>query len=81
MFSGVPRRGGRFTELVPERVGGIFGRFPLSFDAKRGVFAYRRAANRGFRIYEVGIDGTGLRQLAFDAPEEKALRAPSRNSP
>ncbi|MHC4754933.1 MAG: HzsA-related protein [Planctomycetota bacterium] len=62
---------GKVTELVPELEGGIFGRFDLSFDAKRVVFDYKAAPGRGYRIYEVGIDGKGLRQLTFDPPDEK----------
>lgn len=65
---------GRVTEIVPELAGGLFGRFDLSFDAKRVVFAYKRAEDQGYRIYEIGIDGSGLRQLTFDAAEEVGLR-------
>ena len=64
-------KSGRVTDLVPELDGGIFGRFDLSFDAKRIVFGYKSAIRRGFRIYEVGIDGGGLRQLTFDPRDEK----------
>ena len=64
---------GTVTEIAPELAGGLFGRFDLSFDAKKVVFAYKRAPNQGFRIYEINIDGTGLRQLTFDAPEETEL--------
>jgi len=63
---------GKVTDLVPELEGGIFGRFDLSFDAKRVVFDYKVAPGRGFRIYEVGVDGKGLRQVTFDPPDEEA---------
>jgi len=66
---------GRITEIAPQLAGGLFGRFDLSFDAKKVVFAYKRAKNQGYRIYEIGIDGTGLRQLTSDDPEEAGLRA------
>jgi len=66
---------GRVTEIVPQLAGGLFGRFDLSFDAKKVVFAYKKSKNQGYRIYEVHIDGTGLRQLTFDAPEEPQLMA------
>ncbi|MHC4638215.1 MAG: TolB family protein, partial [Planctomycetota bacterium] len=62
---------GKVTELVPQFEGGIFGRFDLSFDGKRVVFGYKAAIGKGYRIYEIGIDGTGLRQLTFDPPDEK----------
>jgi len=65
---------GRVRELVPQFAGGLFGRFDLSFDAKKVVFAYKKSEDRGYRIYEIGIDGTGLRQLTFDDPAESRLR-------
>ena len=39
------------------------------------VFAYKKSKNEGYRIYEMNLDGTGLRQLTFDAPEEAHLMA------
>jgi hypothetical protein len=74
---------GQVTELVPQLAGGLFGRFDLSYDAKKVVFAYKKAEDQGYRIYEINIDpstsfragGTGLRQLTFDAPEEPQLMA------
>jgi hypothetical protein len=53
---------GKVTEIAPALGGGIFGRFDLSFDAKRVVFSHK-TANQGYRLYEVGVDGRGLRQL------------------
>jgi hypothetical protein len=61
---------GDVTELCPELEGGIFDRFDLSFDGRRVVFGYRPAPGKAFRLYEVGTDGTGLRQLTFDPPGE-----------
>ena len=66
---------GQVTEIAPQLAGGLFGRFDLSFDAKKVVFAYKKSKNHGYRIYEIGIDGTGLRQLTFDATEEPQLMA------
>ena len=62
---------GQVTELVPELAGGIFDRCDLSFDAQRVVFAYKAAPGQGFRLWEVGVDGTGLRQLTFDPDDEQ----------
>jgi len=63
---------GKVTTLAGELDAGVFSRFDLSFDAKKVVFGYR-AKDKGFRIYEVGIDGQGLRQLSFiDDAEAKA---------
>ncbi|NQT18006.1 MAG: hypothetical protein HQ582_34965, partial [Planctomycetes bacterium] len=58
------------TELVPELEGGVFGRYDLSFDGRRIVFDYKPRQEAGFRIWEVGIDGRGLRQITFDPPDE-----------
>lgn len=66
-------RDGKVRDLVPELEGGIFGRFDIAFDASKVVFDYKKAPDKGFRIYEVGIDGKGLRQLTFDDPEEADL--------
>ncbi|NLX98993.1 MAG: discoidin domain-containing protein [Rhodopirellula sp.] len=63
---------GEVTELVPSLSGGIFDRCDLSFEGRRVVFGYKAAAGRGFRLFEVGIDGEGLRQLTFDPPDEEA---------
>ena len=50
---------------------GVIGKYSLSFDAKRVVFDYRRDVSSAFRIWEVNVDGTGLRQLTF-APKDEA---------
>ena len=55
---------GKVTEIVPQMTGGVFSRFDLSFDGKKVVFGYR-SKEKSFRIYEVGIDGKGLRQLTY----------------
>ncbi len=66
---------GRVTDLAPELAHGIFGRCDLSFDGQRVVFGWKAELGSGFRIWEVGIDGSGLRQLTFppeDEPERMA---------
>ncbi|MGD0092610.1 MAG: discoidin domain-containing protein [Planctomycetota bacterium] len=60
---------GKVTELVPELNGGIFGRCDLSCDAQKVVFSYKKRGS-GYRIYEVAMDGTGLRQLTQDGADE-----------
>jgi len=64
---------GEVRELVPSLAGGVFERFDLSFDARRVVFAWKKAWQEGYRIYEVGIDGAGLRQITFPQKNEKWL--------
>jgi len=69
----------KVAELVPELKGGVFERFDLDFDAKHLVFAWKRSAGEGYRLYEIGIDPkTGarkgeLRQLTFPPDDEAAL--------
>ena len=75
---------GAVTELCPQLAGGIFDRFDLSFDGRHVVFGYRPAPDKAFRLYEVQVDGSGLRQLTFDPPGEAARLAsygldPTRN--
>ncbi len=57
-------------ELVPSLSGGIFGRFDLSCDGQAIVFGYKEKIGKGFRIYEVGVDGKNLKQLTFEPPDE-----------
>lgn len=64
---------GVVTEIAPPLNGGIFGRFDLSFDGKRLVFSYK-CPDKGYRLDEVGVDGGGLRQLTWDAPDEAAMQ-------
>jgi len=63
--------GGKVTEIVPQLGGGLFGRFDLSFDAKKVVFSYK-GKDKPLRIYEIGLDPVAgkmapgsLRQLTF----------------
>ena len=65
-------KSGKVTDLLGEMSRGTFGRFDLSFDATKVVFDWKGGPDKGFRIYEVSIDGTGLRQLTFDPKDEKA---------
>jgi hypothetical protein len=53
---------------------GFIGKFSLSFDAKKAVFDFRQDPGSGFRIWEVNLDGTGLRQISFP-PKDEAEKA------
>jgi len=66
---------GKVTELVPELRGGIIGNCDLSYDARRIVFSYKPSVGKGYRIFEVGVDGRGLRQLTRDEPDEGRMHA------
>ncbi len=62
---------GSVRELVPELEGGVVDRYDLSFDAQRIAFGYRRPRPEGYRIWEVGIDGSGLRQVTHPPDDEE----------
>ncbi len=64
---------GKVTELVPELAEGIFDRMDLSFDGKRILFGHKTSHETGFRIWEVGVDGKGLRQVTVE-PDDEAQR-------
>jgi len=64
---------GKVTELIDELKGGVFGRFDLSYDARRVIFAWKKAWQEGYRIYEANIDGSGLRQITFPQKNEAEL--------
>ncbi len=64
---------GEVREIVKELKGGVFGRYDLSFDAKRVVFCWKPAWQEGYRIYECGVDGSGLRQLTFPEKNEAEI--------
>jgi len=68
---------GKVTKLVPELEGGLFDRFDLSFDARKMIFAYRKAPDDAFRLYEIRIDPAAgkmvpgsLKQLTFATAAE-----------
>jgi len=50
---------------------GFIGKIGLSFDARRVLFDFRQDGRSGFRIWEVNVDGTGLRQV-LQPPEDEA---------
>ena len=65
---------GKVREIIPELTkSGVVNWFDLSFDARKIVFDFKKDADEGYRIYEVNVDGTGLRQLTFPEPNEAEL--------
>ena len=66
-------KSGKVRNLLPQLTNGVFERFDVSFDAKKIVFAWKRAAQEGYRLFEVGVDGKHLRQLTFPPPNEADL--------
>jgi len=56
--------GAHVTKLMPqEPLHGTFWRPDLSFDAKRVLFSFHPANEKEFHLYEINVDGTGLRQI------------------
>jgi len=67
---------GKVRDIVPELTqDGVVSWLDLSFDAKTIVFDFKSGPNDGYRIYEVNIDGTNLRQLTFPEENEAELVA------
>jgi hypothetical protein len=65
---------GKVRDIVPELTqSGVVGWFDLSFDAKKIVFDFKQGHDEGYRIYEVNVDGTNLRQLTFPEDNEAEL--------
>lgn len=55
--------GGRIRKLAPQRPGS-FWREDLSFDGKRVLFCYKAHDEKSFHLYEIQLDGSGLRRLS-----------------
>ena len=49
---------------------GFIGKMTLSFDARKVLFDFRETPRSGFRIWEVNIDGKGLRQVSLPPKDE-----------
>ncbi len=61
------RPGGSVRQLAPAKPGS-FWKPDLSFDGKRVLFCYKPHDEKSFHLYEMNLNGTGLRQLT-DSPE------------
>jgi len=51
---------------------GFIGKISLSFDARKVIFDFRENPSSGFRIWEVNVDGGGLRQVSLPPADEAA---------
>ena len=59
-------RTGQITHLVDDPLGGV--RDPVvHYDAEKILFSYRPGGTEHYHLYEIGMDGSGLRQLT-DGP-------------
>jgi len=58
------RPDGEVRQLMPQApLHGSFWRPDLSFDGKRVLFCFKPHNEKSFHLYEIGVDGSGLRQL------------------
>ena len=64
---------GKAQDLLPELSVGVVNRFDLSYDGSKIVFDYKKGPLEGYRIYEVNVDGSGLRQLTFPPADEQEM--------
>ena len=56
---------GKVTTLIDEPKGGV--RDPqMHYDGKKMIFSYRKGGQPFYHLYEINVDGTGLRQLTRD---------------
>ena len=63
------RRTGRLQTLLEDPRGGI--RDPqVHYDGKRILFSYRPGGTEQYHLYEIGLDGSGLRQLTRGAYDD-----------
>jgi hypothetical protein len=51
---------------------GFIGKTSLSFDARKVIFDFRQDPGSGFRIWQVNVDGTSLRQVLLPPKDEAA---------
>ncbi len=54
---------------------GFIGKISLSFDARKVLFDFRQDPASGFRVWEVGLDGSCLRQVSVPPPDEAGKAA------
>ncbi|MDR0536116.1 MAG: hypothetical protein LBG65_07240, partial [Puniceicoccales bacterium] len=55
---------GILTQLAPQApLGGTFWRPDVSYDGRRVLFSFKPHNEKAYHIYEINVDGTGLRQL------------------
>jgi len=53
---------------------GVYTHPEISWDGKRLLFCYKGEPNGSTRIYEIGVDGKGLRQLTDPSPTCKSFK-------
>jgi hypothetical protein len=57
---------GELKQLMPQKpLHGAFWRPDVSYDGKKVLFCFKPHNEKSFHLYEIGSDGTGLKQLTF----------------
>jgi hypothetical protein len=64
-------RDGSVAEVAPQLRDGILDRYDLAFDGRRILFDYKPPKSGGFRLFEIGVDGSGLRQITRPPEDEQ----------
>ena len=65
-------RSGHVASLLPRPMKtGLINRIDVSFDARRVVFDWKADHRSGFHLWEVSVDGSGLKQLTFPPADER----------
>ncbi len=65
-------KSGDVTSLLPDAMkSGLINRIDVSFDAERIVFDWKADDRSGFHVWEINVDGSGLRQLTFPPDDEE----------
>lgn len=63
--------GGAVTRLMPQPpLHGSFWRPDLSFDGEKVLFCFKPHNEKTFHLYEIKVDGTGLRQLTHGPSDD-----------
>jgi len=65
---------GKIHELLPKHALLDVADPAVSFDGRQVAFAGMREGDSGWRIYQIGVDGTGLRALTHTEPGERPTR-------
>ncbi len=72
-------KSGEVRELCPELTGGVFERLDVNFDGTKIVFAWKKSADEGYRIYETDLRTGETRQVLAAPGNEAALVAAYQN--
>jgi len=66
---------GKVTDVLPEKFAkaGIVARMDVNYELDKIVFDYKDDRDNGYRIWEINIDGTGLRRVLAPPKNEAAI--------